>query len=127
MRKKLVDDAAAGRLQLFKLFNRANKGYTHASPIPGFERQLARMEQLPEATHIGWYQFGEEMTALYAMGDTMILLDRFDARPTQGPRPDTPDLRTVLCVGGTNWEDVCQAVVTLQLDATPISEEDIHG
>jgi len=115
-----------GRLELWRIFNKGTKGFTNASPVEDFGRQLAQIRLLEGATIEGWFQYDNEITALYVKGSTYIILDRFESIDNSGQFPLT-ETRTVLCVGGASWDEVCEVVVALQFNATTVTAEDFYG
>jgi hypothetical protein len=101
-----LDPNWMGRHRLWKQFNEANGGFTNAFRIADFDRMLGGFPLIDGVQLEGWFQYDENLTALYALGDTLVLLERFEFGDEMG---------YVACVGGQSWDDV-SAVVGLLID-----------
>ena len=65
---------------------------------------LAGFPLVEGVTLEGWFQNGGHLTALYRLGSTLVLLERYVADETT---------LYVACVGGQSWEDVSTVVTHL--------------
>ena len=93
-----------GRNRLWVKFNANHGGFTNAFRVADFDRMLAGFPLVEGVALEGWFQNGGNLTALYQLSTTLVLLERYVA--------DEATL-FVACVGGQSWEDVSTVVTHL--------------
>jgi len=93
-----------GRNRLWVKFNANHGGFTNAFRISDFDRMLAGFPLVEGVNLEGWFQNGGNLTALYQLGSTLVLLERYVLDETT---------LYVACVGGQSWKDVSTVVTRL--------------
>lgn len=89
-----------GRLRLWKKFNAKQFPFTSAFRIEDLAPAITLVPQHRGVALKGWFQGGEDVTALYARGSARVLLERISSE-------SGPD-RCFVCVGACTWEEVAE-------------------
>ena len=66
----------------------------------------------------GWFEFGEELMALYSLGDALVLFDRFINKDHE--------LDTIICVAAASASEVGRMTDILEPSSSPEWDEILH-